>query len=234
MIDGLDSRDFYEILEVGHDASPEEIKKSYRRLAKKYHPDVSADPRHVEKFHEIQKAYEVLSDAEMRKFYDDNGFVVQSTISVRDEAIQTIQGWILQVIEDGHMFDDSMRFKFRDFMLDTINNTRRNISEDIAKLKKKELRAQNFLKRIRSEELSALAEESMKRYKIGQAQMQRGIAVADECKAIIDGVEYEIDLPEDREREQELREHKERVDSDFSTGFSKILRMMRMGGRYGI
>lgn len=66
-------RDYYEVLGVSRDASPEEIKKAYRTLAKKYHPDVSSDPNATEKFAEIQVAYDCLSDPEKKSNYDRFG-----------------------------------------------------------------------------------------------------------------------------------------------------------------
>lgn len=64
-------KDYYKILSVSPNASQEEIKKAYRRLAKKYHPDVNrGDAAAEEKFKEIQEAYEVLGDEQKRKQYD--------------------------------------------------------------------------------------------------------------------------------------------------------------------
>ncbi len=65
-------RDYYETLGVGRDASPEEIKKAYRRLAKQFHPD-RANGGDAEKFKEATEAYEVLSDREKRLQYDHFG-----------------------------------------------------------------------------------------------------------------------------------------------------------------
>lgn len=67
------SQDFYEILGVSPDASEDEIKQAYRDKATEYHPDVSDDPDAEEKFKQIQKAKEVLTDEEKRQAYDRLG-----------------------------------------------------------------------------------------------------------------------------------------------------------------
>ena len=70
----MEYKDYYKILEVPKDATQAEIKKKYRKLAVKYHPDKNADnPQAEEKFKEISEAYEVLKDPEKRKKYDQLG-----------------------------------------------------------------------------------------------------------------------------------------------------------------
>jgi molecular chaperone DnaJ len=68
-------KDFYEILQLGKEATREEVDKAYRKLALKYHPDRNPDdPSAAEKFREVTEAYEVLSDPDKRTQYDQYGF----------------------------------------------------------------------------------------------------------------------------------------------------------------
>ncbi|WP_066159235.1 DnaJ C-terminal domain-containing protein [Aliarcobacter skirrowii] len=67
------AKSLYETLEVSENATAEEIKKAYRKLARKYHPDVNKDPKAEDKFKEINAAYEVLSDPQKKQQYDQYG-----------------------------------------------------------------------------------------------------------------------------------------------------------------
>ena len=67
-------RDYYEVLGVDRKASDDDIKRAFKRLAIKYHPDRNKDPDAGEKFQEINEAYQVLSDPEKRQAYDAGGF----------------------------------------------------------------------------------------------------------------------------------------------------------------
>lgn len=68
-----DSEDFYQLLGVSRTASQDEIQKAYRKLARKYHPDINKDPGAEEKFKAVSEAYDVLSEPEKRKRYDAFG-----------------------------------------------------------------------------------------------------------------------------------------------------------------
>ena len=82
-----DKRDYYEVLGVPKNASDADIKKAFRTLAKKYHPDMHpGDKECEEKFKEAQEAYAVLSDAEKRKQYDQFG-----------HAALIFQAWIWEI-----------------------------------------------------------------------------------------------------------------------------------------
>ncbi len=70
----MPERDYYEVLEVSRNAASDEVKRAYRRLAKKYHPDRNRNDKSAEtRFKEVQAAYEVLGDPEKRKLYDQFG-----------------------------------------------------------------------------------------------------------------------------------------------------------------
>ena len=69
--------DYYKTLGVSRTATPEEIKKAYRKLARKHHPDAGGDEA---KFKEINEAYEVLSDEKKRKLYDEYGTANENQI----------------------------------------------------------------------------------------------------------------------------------------------------------
>lgn len=69
----MDYKDYYKVMGLSRDADEKEIKMAYRRLARKYHPDISKEPNAEEKFKELGEAYEVLKDPQKRKVYDQYG-----------------------------------------------------------------------------------------------------------------------------------------------------------------
>ncbi len=70
---GVEFRDYYQTLDVARDAPAEAIKKAYRKLARKFHPDVSKEPQAEQRMKELNEAYAVLSDPEKRAAYDQLG-----------------------------------------------------------------------------------------------------------------------------------------------------------------
>jgi len=99
-------RDYYEVLGVSKTASADDIKRAYRRLAMKYHPDKNPDNKEAEaKFKECAEAYEVLSDQEKRKRYDQFGHDGLRGIGMRDYSHMKWQD-IGSIFEDLFGFDD--------------------------------------------------------------------------------------------------------------------------------
>src|SRR6478672_1793594 len=66
-------RDYYDVLGVARDASQDDIRRAFRRLARQYHPDISKEDGAEARFKEVNEAYEVLSDTEKRRQYDRFG-----------------------------------------------------------------------------------------------------------------------------------------------------------------
>lgn len=86
------ARDYYEVLGVPRDATPEQLQQAFRTLARKYHPDVNKDPAAADSFKEINEAYHVLSDPETRKRYDRFGEDFRRIPEDYDERVGTAAG----------------------------------------------------------------------------------------------------------------------------------------------
>lgn len=104
-------RDCYEVLGVSRNADEASLKKAYRKLAKKYHPDTNkGDPKADEKFKEVTQAYEILSDPDKRKLYDQFGFApfeggagpeayqewAAQNRAYQDRTVRNFHGWSAQ------------------------------------------------------------------------------------------------------------------------------------------
>ncbi len=109
------SKSYYSILGVGRNASEQEIKRAYRRLARKHHPDVNPGDQSAElKFKEITEAYEVLSDKEKRKKYDQFGDQWQHADQFAKAGAQRTRPW------DSNQGGGSQGFRFEGGNLDSL------------------------------------------------------------------------------------------------------------------
>ncbi|TSE35011.1 DnaJ C-terminal domain-containing protein [Tepidimonas charontis] len=109
--------DYYATLGVARDASADDIKKAYRRLARKYHPDVSKEPDAAQRMAAINEANEVLSDPEKRKIYDAVGHEAWAQGARTEEAAEAARQWARRRQAAGgwtHASADDAGFAFDD------------------------------------------------------------------------------------------------------------------------
>ena len=102
----MNKKDYYEVLGVKKDASDEEIKRAFRKLAKQYHPDVNKEPGADEKFKEIGEAYSVLSDPNKRSQYDQFGHAAFQNGAGGSGGTGGFSGFDFNDFDFGDIFDD--------------------------------------------------------------------------------------------------------------------------------
>jgi len=102
----MNKKDYYEVLGVKKDASDEEIKRAFRKLAKQYHPDVNKEPGADEKFKEIGEAYSVLSDPNKRSQYDQFGHAAFQNGAGGTSGAGGFGGFDFNNFDFGDIFDD--------------------------------------------------------------------------------------------------------------------------------
>jgi len=115
----LQYKDYYQTLGVKRDASLEEIKKAFRKLARKYHPDVSKEPDAEARMKEVNEAYAVLSDTEKRAAYDQLGRGYRSGQEFRPPP-----NWDAGFEFSGQGFDPRQAAEFSDFFAELFGNLR--------------------------------------------------------------------------------------------------------------
>jgi molecular chaperone DnaJ len=105
-------KDYYETLGVEKSASQDEIKSAFRKLAKKYHPDINKEPGAEEKFKEIGEAYAVLSDPDKRQKYDQFGSAAFEQGGMGGQGYGGFQGFNTDDFDFGSIFDDILGGSF--------------------------------------------------------------------------------------------------------------------------
>ena len=129
-----EKRDYYEVLGVNKDASEAEIKSAFRKLAKKYHPDLNKDdPSAAEKFKEAQEAYEVLSDEQKRSQYDRFGHAGVSSGASGMGGFQGFSGFDGAGVDLGDIFDSFFGGAFSGFGGGSSRGSRKTRGSDVLK-----------------------------------------------------------------------------------------------------
>ena len=111
------SNNYYNILKVDKSATDEEIKKAYRRLALKYHPDQNTSEEAEEKIKQINTAYTVLSDADKKRYYDFHGIAPRTKGPSGQTAYGPGRGMavaadVAVVLVSGHLFSEGLHIQF--------------------------------------------------------------------------------------------------------------------------
>ncbi|PSF07077.1 cytochrome C biogenesis protein [Marinobacter fuscus] len=117
----MDFKDYYAVLGVSESAAPEDIKKAYRKLARKYHPDVSKEEDASDKFKDVGEAYEVLKDPEKRAEYDQ----LRKYGAQADGSFQPPPGWQSASGFGGGGYTDADARQFSDFFEEIFGGGRR-------------------------------------------------------------------------------------------------------------
>ena len=117
----MDFKDYYAVLGVSESASPEDIKKAYRKLARKYHPDVSKEENASDKFKDVGEAYEVLKDPEKRAEYDE----LKKYGARQDGSFERPPGWESASGFGGGGYTEADARQFSDFFEEIFGGGRR-------------------------------------------------------------------------------------------------------------
>ncbi len=132
-------KNYYEILGVEKDSTPEEIKKAYYKLSKEHHPDTGGK---AETFNEIKKAYEVLSDPDERAYFDEHGIAKDAGLT-DEEKINSMTTEILMAVIQ------KLPDEYDEFILMMYDNGKSTLENQIKQIKSKNKELANFKIRIK-------------------------------------------------------------------------------------
>ncbi len=187
----VSERDYYELLGVSRDASTEEIKRAYRRLALELHPDRNPSEEAEEEFRKVQRAYEVLGDPERWKRYDATG-----TTSTKNDIGDAAQAKLAEIFalairtatDDSDLIEEVRR---------SVVHTKATMDRDVSKLRKEIEKLEKTRARVKRKDdgfnlFDHVAAEQIKRHNKQINEIVTNYEVADKILEMLD--DYECDV----------------------------------------
>lgn len=190
-------RPHYTVLGLQSDATPAQIKKAYRSLSKKYHPDAGGDR---EQWDRISKAYEVLSDPARRAKYDATGDDTQSPdpeAQERAQVLSIVRSIISGVLQASQ--DDPAHIDFRARILRDMANKRRSMEMDKVLTQQKIARVQRFIGRFKTDgeadPVNDVIRQGLRELEQQIENVDRAIELHEKVTQVFLGYQYETDPP---------------------------------------
>lgn len=183
--------EYYEILGVDNDATPDEIKKSYRKLAAIHHPDKGGDE---EIFKKISDAYEILSDSELREAYDNGN--LEDALNKDNALVKRVLAIFEEVINWGGFVPDHMDlFKL---MKENINDKELRMEQSLKEFENEIKNIKSIQKRIKKADiLVQYLDNHVEDYTKNIESIKKEKGYLEEVRKFIEDFKYEVDEDED-------------------------------------
>lgn len=205
--------DLYEILGVAPDAPTADIRRAYRKLVKKHHPDTGGDP---EAFRRLQLAHDVLSDPVRRKRYDETGDFSDVVDNTDAQAIGVIDGLLNRIVQDADAASRDIIAWMKSRIEDDIAEANRYIIDMSGHEKRLTALAKRIVKRPKNDIVGRVLNGKIEVVKTAIAGAQRNIAALQRATEMLSGYAFDPEPPKER---------------DWNTDIARVQRKMMFGVR---